>query len=124
MKTRILVGLFTLAVSAAGTAGWLTRGWLEDSHRLTAIEAARQTASQALARESVIAGVVEARLSTLDANERIIDRGIVREIQKPIYRNVCLGADALRLLNDAAAGRAPDSTEPADPMPGNVAGAD
>lgn len=124
MRTRILAGLFALAISVAGTAGWLTRGWLEDSHRLTAIEAARETASQALARESVIAGVVEARLSRLDANERIIDRGIVREIQKPIYRNVCLGADALRLLNDAAAGRAPDSTDPADPLPADAPTAD
>ncbi|WP_110709195.1 hypothetical protein [Salinicola sp. CR57] len=124
MRTRILAGLFALAISVAGTAGWLTRGWLEDSHRLTAIEAARETASQALARESVIAGVVEARLSTLDANERIIDRGIVREIQKPIYRNVCLGADALRLLNDAAAGRVPDSTDTADPLPADAPAAD
>lgn len=121
MKTRILAGLFALAVSAAATAGWLTRGWLEDSQRLTAIEAANAAADRALARESVIAGVVEARLSTLQANERIIDRGIVREIQKPIYRNVCLGDDAIRLLNDAAAGQRPDSTDAADTLPGNAA---
>ncbi|WP_110710534.1 hypothetical protein [Salinicola sp. CR57] len=124
MRTRILAGLFALAISVASAAGWLSRGWLEDSQRLTAIEAAKAAADQALARESVIAGVVEARLSTLDANERIIDRGIVREIQQPIYRNVCLGADALRLLNAAAAGRAPDSTDPADPLPAGPPAAD
>lgn len=124
MKTRILATLFAVAIAAAASAGWFTRGWLEDSQRLTAIEAANAATDKALARESVIAGVVEARLSMLDANERIIDRGIVREIQKPIYRNVCLGADAIRLLNDAAAGRAPDSTKPADSLPGNAAAAD
>ncbi|WP_083941909.1 hypothetical protein [Salinicola socius] len=122
MKTRIVLVIGSLGIAAS--AGWLTRGWLEDSHRLTAIEAARETASQALARESVIAGIVEAKLSTLDANERIIDRGIIREIEKPMYRNVCLGDDAIRLLNDAAAGRAPDSTNAADPLPADAPAAD
>ncbi|MGQ7242828.1 hypothetical protein ACUN9V_05125 [Salinicola sp. V024] len=124
MKARILAALFAVAITAAAAAGWLTRGWLEDSQRLTAIEAAQATADKALARESVIAGVVEARLSTLDANERVIDRGIVREIEKPMYRNVCLGADAVRLLNNAAAGRAPDSAEPDTQMPDDATPAD
>ncbi|WP_353981698.1 hypothetical protein [Salinicola endophyticus] len=121
MTARTLALVIVLVIAAGG--GWLSRGWFEDAQRLTALEAAQAAASQALARESVIAGVVEARLATLDANQRVIDRGVIREIQKPIYRRVCLEPDAVRLLNDAAAGRAPDPADAADPLPGDAAGA-
>ncbi|WP_342595474.1 hypothetical protein AAGT95_02915 [Salinicola lusitanus] len=119
MNGRALAVVAGLAI-AAGT-GWLARGWFEDAQRLTEERAARLVADAAMAREAGIAGVVEDRLAELDANERVIDRGIIREIQQPIYRNVCLGDNAVRLLNDAAAGRAPESTEPQAQMPGDTA---
>lgn len=106
-----------LLLAGALAIGWAARGWHEDSRRLTAERAARQAADVALARESRIAAVVESRLAGLEANERVIDRGLIREIEKPIYRSVCLGDDAIRLLNDAAAGRAPVTAEPAAAMP-------
>ncbi|GHB32863.1 hypothetical protein [Salinicola rhizosphaerae] len=120
MKIRILIGLITLAIAA--WCGWLTRGWFEDAQQLTEERAARLVADAAMAREADIASVVESRLAELDANERIIDRGVIREIQKPIYRRVCLGDDAIRLLNDAAAGGAPNSAEPQAQMPDHAAG--
>ncbi|WP_431026186.1 hypothetical protein [Halomonas sp. H5] len=116
--------LAALLLVAALVTGWTARGWLEDSQRLTAERAAQQAIDAALARESRIAHAVEARLAELDANERIIDRGIIREVQKPIYQRVCLGDDAIRLLNDAAAGRRPDPAGPAAPLPRDPAGAD
>ncbi|WFF40754.1 hypothetical protein EVC62_04160 [Salinicola endophyticus] len=118
--------LFALAVglALAAGAGWFSRGWLEDARRFTALEAAQAATARALARESVIAGVVEARLATLDAHQRVIDRGVIREIQKPIYRRVCLEPDAVRLLNAAAAGRAPDSADAAEPLPDDPAAAE
>ncbi|WP_106418709.1 hypothetical protein [Salinicola tamaricis] len=119
---RTIAMLAVLAIAAGG--GWFSRGWFEDAQRLTALEAARAATSQALARESVIAGVVEARLATLDAHQRVIDRGVIREIQKPIYRRVCLEPDAVRLLNAAAAGRAPDPTDTAEPLPDDAAAAE
>lgn len=121
---RLKLPLAALLLVAALVTGWTARGWLEDSHRLTAERAAQQAIDAALARESRIAHAAEARLAELDANERIIDRGIIREVQKPIYQRVCLGDDAIRLLNDAAAGRRPDPAGPAAPLPRDPAGAD
>ena len=121
-KLRLAGLALLLVVTAAGS--WQARGWLEDSHRLTAERAARQAIDAAFARESEIAAGVEARLAELEASERVIDRGLIREIEKPIYRNVCLGDDAVRLLNDAAAGRAPDSAELDAALPRAAAPAD
>ncbi|UYF99325.1 hypothetical protein [Halomonas sp. GD1P12] len=105
------------ALAATFTAGWQVSNWQNQSHALTAERAARQAIDASLARESEIAANVEARLAELTANERIIDRGIIREIQKPIYQRVCLEPDAIRLLNHAAAGTAPDSTDPDATLP-------
>lgn len=117
----IVVGLLLTGTTAAG---WAARGWYEDANRLTAERATQRTIEAALARESQIAASVEARLAELTASERVIDRGIIREIERPIYRRVCLEPDAVRLLNDAAAGRTPDPAEPAGPLPGRTAEAD
>lgn len=121
-RLRIAAGV--LVVVAAASTGWLARGWFEDSQRLNEERAAQLVSDAAMAREADIAGVVEDRLAELNANERVIDRGIIREIQQPIYRNVCLGDNAVRLLNDAAAGRPPDPAEPQTQMPDNAATAE
>lgn len=105
------------ALAATFAAGWQVANWQNESQQLTAERAAQQAINVAMARESEIAANVEQRLSELQANERVIDRGIIREIQKPIYQRVCLEPDAIRLLNHAAAGTVPDSAEPNDTLP-------
>lgn len=98
--------------------GWQVRGWQEDSNRLAAKGAAEAVIAAAMARESGIAEVVEQKLAGLQASETVIERGIIREIEKPIYRNVCLGDDAVRLLNAAASGEATsDPAKPAGAVP-------
>ncbi|MBR9880794.1 MAG: hypothetical protein GYB17_15000 [Gammaproteobacteria bacterium] len=122
--TRLRLLAAALVLTTTATGGWLARGWLEDSQRLTAERAIEQAIAATMARESEIAGAVEARLAELEANERIIDRGIIREIEKPIYRRVCLEPRLVRLLNDAAAGRTPASADVADALPNDAATAD
>lgn len=106
--------LITVAVIAAVFgAGWTTKGWFEDSKDLAAVEA--QQALAALIRQDLgqISTTVEDHLQGLKANERIIDRGIIREIQQPVYRNVCVppDSDAFRLLNSIANGAAPQELD-------------
>lgn len=112
------------ALAATFGAGWQVANWQNESVQLTAERAAQQTIDAAMERESQIAAHVEDRLAELQANERVIDRGIVREIQKPIYQRVCLEPDAIRLLNHAAAGTQPAATELAEEMPRNAATAE
>lgn len=114
--------LIAVAVTAIGTGGWLARGWFEDSKDLAAVEAQHALAAEIREGQAEISEQVEQRLSELRANERVIDRGVIREIQKPIYQRVCLEPDAIRLLNLAAQGKAtgklddevPDSAPAAD----------
>ena len=108
--------LLVIAVVLGGTAmgGWLARGWFEDAKRLAIVEDRQELAEQIRGDISGIAQSVETRLGELRANERIIDRGIIREIQKPIYQRVCAEPDVVRLLNAALRGDAEaGSAEPA-----------
>ncbi|MBK3745702.1 hypothetical protein G3A39_41835 [Paraburkholderia aspalathi] len=109
---------YLLVAVVALVIGWKTRGWQEDSTSLAVERAAQKIADDAVARESTIAEKVEEKLAGLTANQTVIDRGIIREIQKPIYQRVCLEPDAVRLLNDAARGKAPsDTRKPAGGVP-------
>lgn len=113
-----LVVLALIAGIAFG--GWTARGWYEGKRDLVELKAAQAAIDAAMARESKIAEKVETRLADLKANERIIDRGVIREIQNPVYRNVCVPAGGLRLLNAAARGE-PVPADAADPVPGDPA---
>lgn len=91
-------------VAAIAFGGWVGRGWYEDSRDLAEERGAQAAIDAAMARESKIAEKVETRLADLKANERIIDRGVIREIQNPVYRNVCVPDSGVALLNQAAKG--------------------
>ena len=110
--------MFSIAFTIVGTAGWVARGWFEDSKDLAAVEAQHALAAEIRKGQAEVSAQVEKRLSELRANERIIDRGVIREIQKPIYQRVCLEPDSIRLLNLAAQGQATgesDGQVPAEP---------
>lgn len=112
------VNLYLIIASAAFAAGWLVHGWKEDSANLAVERAAQAITEKAMARESDIAGKVEQTLAGLSANQTVIDRGIIREIEKPIYMRVCLEPGAISLLNAAARGEAPAAAaEPGAKVP-------
>lgn len=119
------VNLYLIIASAAFAAGWLVHGWKEDSANLAVERAAAAIRDHALARESAIAAKVEQRLAELKANQTVIDRGIIRETEKPVYRNVCLpDSRVIGLLNAAAQGAAADPAELAGEVPGEPGAAD
>ncbi|NTE96669.1 hypothetical protein [Agrobacterium tumefaciens] len=118
--TLRLGGYIFIAVLSFATA-WMVRGWHEDSIGLAVKNAADAIREDAIKRESATASTVEKRLGELKANQTVIDRGIVREIQKPIYRNVCFDPELVRLLNDAASGATgSDPAKPAGEVPGKA----
>jgi hypothetical protein len=122
MTMKLKLAAIALSVGVIAFGGWSARGWFEDSKDLAALEAQQALAAELREGQRKIASEVEQRLGELQANERIIDRGVIREIQKPIYQRVCLEPDAIRLLNAAAQGKAPG--EPAGEVSEQFAPAD
>ena len=100
MKWAVIALAVGLAVGAAG--GWTAQGWHRDSVNLAVNEAAQAIKDDAVGRESSIAQQVEEALAERQVVERVIDRGVIREVQKPIYQRVCFDPELVRLLNEGA----------------------
>ena len=115
-----LVVLAVIAGIAFG--GWTARGWYEGKKDLAALKAAQAAINAAMARESGIAQAVEEKLATLKANETVIDRGVIREVVKPVYQRVCFEPDLVRMLNLESGEALP--ADLADQMPGDADKAD
>lgn len=122
-KVKLLV--IAVVLAGVGLGGWTARGWFEDAKRLAIVEDRQELAEQIRGDISGIAQTVETRLGELRANERIIDRGIIREIQKPIYQRVCAEPDVVRLLNAALRGESvAGPAEPSVEVPGSASPAE
>ncbi len=91
-----------VAVVALLFGGWTIRGWYEGNLDLLRERVTRAAIDEALENHSDVARAVEEKLSGLKANQTVIDRGVTREVIKPVYRNVCLPDAGVGLLNAAA----------------------
>lgn len=114
----------TIIAAALGFgAGWLVNGWRQDALELVAKKAV-SAAVKTQAKSEAIASAVEERLAALKITERIIDRGVIREIKtnSTIYSRECLPAAGRLLINAAAKGYA--ASQPAGSLPARAAAAD
>jgi len=99
--------LLILGIAASISAGsWMARGWFEDSKQLIAVTAQQALADEIRASQADIATLVERRLREFRGSERVIDRGVIREIQTTTFKNVCVpvDSDSFRMLNNIAQG--------------------
>lgn len=85
-------------------AGWFINGWYHDSLQLVADKAAASVAEQAASNQLRQAEVLADTLKRLRANERTIYKESVKLVDRPVYSNVCVDADGLRLINAAKNG--------------------
>lgn len=84
--------------------GWTLCSWYEDSKDLAAQNERDEIMTKIRANELVIASHVEKRLQELKANERIIENHTKEIVNRPVYRNVCMDDDGVRLINSYALG--------------------
>jgi hypothetical protein len=105
-----------VSAGLAFTGGWMVRGWKAGADEVAQM---RTDARTALVRAEKVDGAAVAHEGTkakLQRQDQALDREIERVVEKPVYRNVCLDADGLRVIADALAGT-PDPGEPAPAVP-------
>ena len=110
--------LLIATAASLSAGGWVVRGWYEGNLIVAVLEDRAALVDAVRGDVSGIAKQVETKLAKLKANERIIDRGVIREIQKPIYQRVCFEPELIELLNASLRGEpAPGPAEPAGEVP-------
>lgn len=81
---------------------------VQDNARTQILRADR--ADQAADRHEKSKAAIEVRYQT-------IEKEVQRVVEKPVYRNICLDDDGLRLVRDALAGPASAASQPAGSVP-------
>jgi hypothetical protein len=95
-----------LSLLAGLGAGWQTRSWLEGKHEAERLTLAAQDARRRAEHGDTAAEQYEQGQAAQEARERVVIREVAHVVEKPVYRNVCIDDDGLRIIAaDIAAAR-------------------
>lgn len=111
LQFKLLAGLAIIIGSFS--TGWAVKGAFVAKEELAIIEAKNELINDFRAMESNVAKTVEDKLSSLKANERVINNEVIKVINRDVYRNICLDSSGLQIIERARTGKA-DTAEPAD----------
>lgn len=92
----------TLCLFAAFGAGWQSATWHNASVKLALDELATTVKRDIEQSHATAAEQLEHKLQELKANERHFEATIQTEIIKPVFKNVCVSDEFVRLYNAVA----------------------
>lgn len=99
-KWKLFLTIFVIVGSFY--TGYQYSIYKNDSEQLHQLLIQQQIMQTYLSRESEVAKNVEERLQQLTANETVIERERVQIVERPVYNNVCIDEDGLRLIKQYA----------------------
>lgn len=113
----------TALIAAAVSAGsaWKIQNWRFDAREKERIEAQLELRRNNEKAATVASTGFEQDRTKNETRTRTVYVKVDKIIDRPVYRNVCVDDDGLRLLNDQIR-RADDAAEPGNPVPGSAAG--
>lgn len=114
-----ITALIAAALSSAGT--WKIQTWRFESREKERIEAQLKLRKTQEKAASAASTAFEQDRTKNEKRTRTVYVKVDKIIDRPVYRNICVDADGLRLLNGAI-GRIDDAGEPGGPLPGFAAG--
>jgi hypothetical protein len=112
LAVKAIVAL--VALSIAFIAGWRVKGAFVAERDLAIVEAKQEFLESYRQAESEFSAALEGKLSTLKANERVINNEIIKIVDRPVYMNTCLDADGIALIERARKGEHADPADAAD----------
>ncbi len=112
----LYAGIFAGVLGFA--AGWQVNDWRHDAAEAEHARQAKVAEDKQEAKADEAAASHEGVREQIRTEFQVIYRDRDRVVEKPVYRNVCIDADGLRLLRAAVAKPAKASGEPAPTVPG------
>lgn len=99
-------------------AGWQVNDWRHDAAEAERARQVKVAEDKQEAKADAASASHEGVREQIRTEYQVIYRDRDRVVEKPIYRNVCLDADGLRLVKRAISGPAAAAGEPAAAVPG------
>lgn len=113
--THAAAALLAAALASWGT--WQVQEWRHNAIEADRLENEREARVLRAKTADKAAASHEATREQLRTEFQIITREVDRVVEKPVYRDVCLDADGLRIVGRAIRGAAADPGEPAPALP-------
>jgi hypothetical protein len=100
-KILIIAALFGIIFGSGCYAGgkWVRADW--DAEKVATLQAEAKLAKETQERYDDVSSKLQAALQSTTTTERVIDRGVIREVQKPVYTACIVPETGVILLNDA-----------------------
>jgi hypothetical protein len=105
------LGLYLVVASLAAAAAWQVQEWRHDSKEKDRLEAVHRELRANEKRVDVAAVAHEKDKKQIRTEHHVITERVEHEVEKPVYRNVCLPDSGVRIVNDHIDGKA--ASEPA-----------
>jgi len=87
-----------VALVAAFSAGWTSRGWREDSARLESERVAQQDYRASVRKMESVGDAYLRGKADAELRETEVVKEVVRVVSKPVYLERCLDDDGLRIV--------------------------
>jgi hypothetical protein len=115
----LTVWIAIAALALGGTLGWRVHAWKDAADERDAIQAHQRDFLRREKEQYVAAADHEKARTRIEFIDREVTKEIDRVVEKPVYRELCLDDDGLRLANQAiAATGAASQPGPAVPASG------
>lgn len=115
MRLYVIAALCLAFLAGGGASGWAARGWKaaadDQQRRDDEAEAARLNARQV----DGAAQALEVKRAATEIRWRTVVKEVDRVVETPVYRNLCLDDDGLRLIAAEVGARAASQPAPAVP---------
>lgn len=108
--------LLAACLVAGFGAGWQVQAWRYTAAQADQAAEQAQAVQQAASQADAAASGHEATKERIRVEFQTVYRDVERVVEKPVYRDVCLDDDGMRVLRAAIAGTA--ASEPASAVPG------
>lgn len=105
--------LAAIVIIGSFATGWSVKGAYVAKEQLAIAEAKNELINDFRAMESNVSSTIETKLTSLKANERVINNEIVKIVNRDVYRNECLDVDGLQLIERARTAKT-DTAKPSD----------
>lgn len=100
-----------ITILASFYAGYVYSTYQYKSEALDNLLQEQSILKEYMERESEIASVVEERLSTLSANERVLERERLKIVEKPVYNISCIDEQGKDIIRKYAEGQTKQDVE-------------
>lgn len=98
LYTYVATGLIALVLGFG--SGWKTQGWRWDASEKQRIEQEAKERQRQLERAHASSSVFESKRSANETKYRTVTVTVKEIVDRPVYRNICLDDDGLRVIND------------------------